>query len=119
MREIGIMIFMSAVGIYSGPHFVSTVVSAQGQKWLGLAAFITFIPIFTVGMVLRGIFKVNYLTLCGALAGSSTDPSALAFATGVYPSEAQAIAYAAVYPLTMFLRIIAPQLILALLWATS
>ena len=119
VREIGITIFMSAVGIYSGPHFVSTVVSAQGLEWLGLAAFITFIPIFTVGMVLRGVFKVNYLTVCGALAGSSTDPPALAFATGVYPSEAQAIAYAAVYPLTMFLRIITPQVILALLWATS
>jgi uncharacterized transporter YbjL len=62
VREIGITIFMSAVGIYSGPHFVSTVVSAQGLEWLGLAAFITFIPMFTVGMVLRGVFKVNYLT---------------------------------------------------------
>lgn len=119
VREIGITIFMSAVGIYAGPHFVSTALSAQGLEWLGLAAFITFIPIFTVGMVLRGVFKVNYLTVCGALAGSSTDPPALAFATGVYPSEAQAIAYAAVYPLTMFLRIITPQVIIALLWATS
>jgi len=57
--------------------------------------------------------------VCGALAGSCTDPPALAFATGIYPSEAQATGYAAVYPLTMFLRIITPQVILALLWATS
>jgi len=119
IREIGITIFMSAVGIYAGPHFVSTVLSEQGLEWMALAALITFIPLFTVGVVLRGVFKVNYLTVCGALAGSCTDPPALAFATAIYPSESQATAYAAVYPLTMFLRIITPQVILALLWAAS
>jgi len=70
-------------------------------------------------MVLRGVFKVNYLSVCGALAGSSTDPPALAFANALVPSQAQATAYAAVYPLTMCLRILAPQIILALLWASG
>jgi putative transport protein len=74
---------------------------------------------FAVGLVLRGVFKVNYLTLCGALAGSSTSPPALVFAGGIFPSEAQATGYAVVYPLTMFLRIITPQVILALFSATS
>jgi len=119
IREIGITIFMSAVGVYAGPHFVSTVLSAQGLQWMALAALITFIPLFTVGMVLRGVFKQNYLTVCGALAGSCTDPPALAFAAALYRSEAQATAYASVYPLAMFLRIITPQVILALLWTPS
>jgi len=119
IREIGITIFMSAVGVYAGPGFVSTVVSSQGLEWMLLAALITFVPLFTVGIALRAIFRVNYLTLCGALGGSCTDPPALAFAVALYPSEAQATGYADVYPLSMFLRIVTPQVILALLWAAS
>ncbi len=119
IREIGITTFMSAVGVYAGPGFVSTVVSSQGLEWMALAALITFVPLFVVGIVLRGVFHVNYLSLCGMLGGSCTDPPALAFAAAIYPSDAQATGYAAVYPLSMFLRIITPQVILAVLWAAS
>jgi putative transport protein len=119
VRELGISMFMACVGIYAGKSFVSTVLNGDGALWMLCAALITFIPIFIVGVVARFVFKVNYLTLCGVLAGSMTDPPALAFANGINPSQAQATSYAAVYPLTMCLRIITPQIILALLWATG
>jgi putative transport protein len=93
--------------------------NGDGLLWMGCAALITFIPICIVGLVARSVFKVNYLTLCGVLAGSMTDPPALAFANSINPSQAQSTAYAAVYPLTMCLRILAPQLILGLLWVIS
>lgn len=116
VRDLGVSLFMACVGIYAGKSFVATVVHGDGLLWMGCAALITFIPIFLVGLVMRMVFKVNYLTLCGVLAGSATDPPALAFANGLNPSQAQATAYAAVYPLTMFLRIVSPQIILGVLW---
>jgi putative transport protein len=119
VRELGISMFMACVGIYAGKSFVATVMNGDGLLWMACAALITFVPICIVGFVARSIFKVNYLTLCGVLSGSMTDPPALAFANAISPSQAQATSYAAVYPLTMCLRIITPQIILALLWATA
>jgi AspT/YidE/YbjL antiporter-like protein len=116
VRELGVSLFMACVGIYAGKSFVATVLNGDGLLWMGCAALITVIPIFLVGLVARGVFKVNYLTLCGVLAGSATDPPALAFANSIDPSQAQSTGYAAVYPVTMFLRILAPQIILGLLW---
>jgi putative transport protein len=117
VRELGISLFMACVGIYAGKTFVATVMNGDGLLWMVCATLITFIPIMLVALVARAVFKVNYLTLCGVLAGSMTDPPALAFANGINPSQAQATSYAAVYPLTMCLRIVTPQIILALLWA--
>lgn len=117
VRELGISLFMACVGIYAGKTFVATVMNGDGLLWMGCATLITFIPIMFVALLARAVFKVNYLTLCGVLAGSMTDPPALAFANGINPSQAQATSYAAVYPLTMCLRIVTPQIILALLWA--
>ena len=119
LRELGVSMFMACVGIYAGKSFVATVMNGDGLLWMGCAALITFIPICIVGMVARSVFKVNYLTLCGVLAGSMTDPPALAFANSINPSQAQSTAYAAVYALTMCLRILTPQLILGLLWVIS
>ncbi|MBV8093028.1 MAG: putative transporter [Acetobacteraceae bacterium] len=119
VRELGVSLFMACVGIYAGKSFVAEVLNGDGLLWMGCAALITFIPIFVVGLVARSAFETNYLSLCGVLAGSSTDPPALAFANGLYPSQAQATAYAAVYPLTMCLRIVAPQIILGVLWLGS
>ncbi len=119
LRELGVSMFMACVGIYAGKSFVATVMNGDGLLWMGCAALITFIPICVVGLVARSLFKVNYLTLCGVLAGSMTDPPALAFANSINPSQAQATAYAAVYPLTMCLRILTPQLILGVLWVIS
>ena len=82
---------------------------------MGLAALITFIPLIIVGIVGKLVFKVNYLSLCGMIAGSMTDPPALAFANGLSNSEATNVAYASVYPLTMLLRIVSAQILAILL----
>jgi putative transport protein len=119
IREIGITLFMCCVGIYAGKSFINTVLHGDGLKWMLCATLITFVPLVISGFLLRAVFKVNYLTVCGVLAGSMTDPPALAFANAIYPSDAQGTGYAAVYPLTMCLRILAPQVILAALWAVS
>ncbi|SJZ92063.1 putative transporter [Consotaella salsifontis] len=116
IRELGITCFMVCVGIYSGPRFISAIASGDGLIWMAQATMITFIPLFLVGFFARMILKINYLTLCGVLSGTMTDPPALAFANALSPSQAQATGYSAVYPLTMCLRIIAPQLIIAMLW---
>ena len=119
IREIGITMFMSCVGVYAGKSFIATVIHGDGLLWMACAALITAVPIIIIGLIALSIFKMNYLTTCGLLAGSCTDPPALAFANALIPSEAQATAYATVYPLTMCLRIMTPQVILALLWAVS
>ena len=119
VREIGISLFMCCVGIYAGKSFVNTVLHGDGLKWMLCATLITFIPLIVAGVVARAVFKLNYLTICGVLAGSMTDPPALAFANAIYPSDAQGTSYAAVYPLTMCLRILAPQVILAAMWVVN
>ena len=84
-----------------------------GFSWMCWATLITFLPIFIVGILAYKISKVNYLVLCGMLAGSATDPPALAFANGLYSNpEASSMGYATVYPLTMFMRILSPQIMI-------
>ena len=116
LREIGIVLFLSCVGIKAGGHFIDAVVHGDGLLWMLCAALITLIPLVVVGLIGRLAFKLNYLTLCGLLAGSMTDPPALAFANAITPSEAPALAYATVYPLVMCLRVLSPQILLLLLW---
>ncbi|PYB36369.1 transporter, partial [Serratia marcescens] len=88
-----------------------------GLTWVGYGALITAIPLLSVGILARTVGKMNYLTLSGMLAGSMTDPPALAFANGLHPtSGAAALSYATVYPLAMFLRIMSPQLLAVLFW---
>ena len=82
---------------------------------MGLAALITFVPLMLVAFVARAFYKLNYLTLCGLLAGSMTDPPALAFAGHMTGSEAPSVSYATVYPLVMFLRVLAAQIIVLIL----
>lgn len=117
LRELGVTLFMSCVGVNAGSSFVATLVHGDGLLWMLCGAFITLLPLLIVGIIARATFHLNHLTLCGVLAGSMTDPPALAFANSLIPSQAQATAYAAVYPLTMCLRILTPQILLALLWA--
>ena len=117
LREIGVTVFMACVGINAGRSFVVTLLDGDGMLWMAWGAVLTVVPILLVGLVGRLLLRVNFLTLCGVLAGSMTDPPALAFANALVPSQAQATAYAAVSPLTMCLRILTPQVILALLWA--
>lgn len=118
LRELGIVLFLSVVGLKSGGDFVNTLVNGEGLNWIGYGALITAVPLITVGILARMLAKMNYLTMCGMLAGSMTDPPALAFANNLHPtSGAAALSYATVYPLVMFLRIITPQLLAVLFWS--
>lgn len=118
LRELGIVLFLSVVGLKSGGDFVNTLVNGEGLSWIGYGALITAVPLITVGILARMLVKMNYLTMCGMLAGSMTDPPALAFANNLHPtSGAAALSYATVYPLVMFLRIITPQLLAVLFWS--
>ena len=83
LREIGIVLFLAVVGIKAGGHFFHTLLSQDGVSWLGYGAIITIVPLLVVGMLARGVGKMNYLTLCGLLSGAMTDPPALAFANGI------------------------------------
>ncbi|HAI6971349.1 TPA: putative transporter [Escherichia coli] len=118
LRELGIVLFLSVVGLKSGGDFIHTLVDGEGLSWIGYGALITAVPLITVGILARMLAKINYLTMCGMLAGSMTDPPALAFANNLHPtSGAAALSYATVYPLVMFLRIITPQLLAVLFWS--
>ncbi|WP_129741784.1 putative transporter [Escherichia coli] len=118
LRELGIVLFLSVVGLKSGGDFIHTLLDGEGLSWIGYGALITAVPLITVGILARMLAKMNYLTMCGMLAGSMTDPPALAFANNLHPtSGAAALSYATVYPLVMFLRIITPQLLAVLFWS--
>lgn len=118
LREIGIVLFLAVVGLKSGGGFVDTLVNGDGLSWMGYGILITFLPLMITAIVARMFGGLNYLTICGMLAGSMTDPPALAFANGLHPTcGAAALSYATVYPLVMCLRIISPQLLALLLWA--
>ncbi len=117
LRELGIVLFLSVVGLKAGGNFVETLVQGDGLLWMAFGVAITLIPLCSVGILARWLAGMNYLTLCGVLAGSMTDPPALAFANNLHPtSEASSLAYATIYPLVMFLRILSPQILAILLW---
>jgi putative transport protein len=111
LREFGIVLFLSCVGLKSGTHFVETLLRGQGFLWMAMGAVITLAPIMIISLLARMVLKMNFINLCGLMAGSQTDPPALAFAHAMCGSEDPSIAYASVYPLTMVLRIAAAQLL--------
>ena len=115
LREFGLTLFLSCVGLNAGIKFFDVLLNGDGLHYMALAALITFIPLAIVAVVGHLVFKVNYLSLCGVLAGATTDPPALAFANGQANSEAVNIGYASVYPLTMLLRILSGQVLAILL----
>ncbi|WP_291529124.1 putative transporter [Bacteroides sp. UBA939] len=112
LREIGIVLFLASVGIEAGQHFVQTVVNGDGLLYVGYGFLITVIPLLIIGIIARFYYKVNYFTLMGLIAGSNTDPPALAYANQTSGNDAPSVGYSTVYPLTMFLRILAGQMIL-------
>ncbi len=112
LRNLGIALFLGCVGLKAGQHFFETLLSGQGVVWVVAGAFITLVPLLTVGVFSRRVLKMNFMNVCGLLSGSMTDPPALAFANAISNSEAPSIAYATVYPLTMLLRIIVAQLLI-------
>ncbi|MBN2843735.1 MAG: hypothetical protein JXM68_11620, partial [Sedimentisphaerales bacterium] len=113
IRELGIILFLACVGLSSGRHFISTIMEG-GYMWMVYGALITFLPLMIVALIAR-FLKINYLTICGFLAGSMTDPPALEFANALTPGQAQSTAYATVYPLTMFLRVLLAQVLVLML----
>lgn len=115
-RELGITLFLACVGLKAGAKFFSTVMTLDGLLWLCSAVVITLVPVLAVAIFARRVWKMNYTTLSGLLAGSMTDPPALSFASTICKSDAPAISYATVYPLSMLLRIVAAQLLTLWLW---
>lgn len=118
LREFGLALFLASVGIKAGEHFVDTVVAGDGLTYVWTGFLITVIPILIIGIIARMRFKLNYFTIMGLIAGSTTDPPALAFANQSSNTDAPAVGYSTVYPLTMFLRILTAQLIVLLLCGT-
>ena len=116
LRELGICLFLASVGISSGAGFAETVFNSTGMWWVIWGFIITFVPLVVVGCIARGVYKINFLYIMGMFSGGYTDPPALAYANGSTGSDIPAVAYSTVYPLTMFLRVVAAQgLILAFL----
>ncbi len=111
MREIGICLFLASVGIASGAGFASTVFNYTGMWWVIWGFIITVVPLLVVGIIARGIYKINLLTIMGFFGGGMTDPPALAYANNSTGNDAPAVAYSTVYPLTMFLRVVAAQVL--------
>jgi putative transport protein len=109
MRELGICLFLASVGISSGAGFADTVFNSTGMWWVIWGFIITLVPLLVVGFIARGVYKINYLTIMGLVSGGCTDPPALAYANNSTGSDAPAVAYSTVYPLTMFLRVVAAQ----------
>ena len=112
LREIGITLFLACVGISAGDGFVDTIVNNGGFAWIGYGFIITFVPLMIIGCIGRYFFKVNYFTLMGLIAGSTTDPPALAYSNATAGNDAPSVGYATVYPLTMFLRVLTAQLLI-------
>ena len=112
LREIGIVLFLASVGIEAGEHFVETVVEGNGLSYVGYGFLITVLPLLIIGLLGRFYYKINYFTLMGLIAGSNTDPPALAYSNQTAGNDAPAVGYSTVYPLTMFLRILTGQMIL-------
>jgi len=112
IRELGIILFLSCVGLKAGSHLMETLINGDGVLWMFMGAMITVIPLLTVGIIARTVMKMNFLSVCGLMAGSMTDPPALAFAGNFAGSEGPTVAYATVYPLTMILRVVIAQILI-------
>lgn len=115
MREVGIVLFLACVGLTAGSRFVDTLLQGDGLRWLVFGTAITLFPLLTVAFFARGYLKQNFASLCGVLAGSMTDPPALAFAGQITGSEVPYVTYATVYPLTMLMRVVGAQALIMFL----
>ncbi|MDR1339194.1 MAG: putative transporter [Prevotellaceae bacterium] len=112
IREIGICLFLACVGLGAGEKFVDTIVYGGGLRWIGIGVIITVAPLIITGIIARRFMHIDYFTLMGLLAGSTTDPPALSYASMTAGNDAPSVSYATVYPLTMFLRVISAQLLI-------
>lgn len=112
LRELGICLFLASVGIAAGKDFAATVFTPEGATWVLYGFAITMIPLLVMGIVARAKYKMNYFTICGMISGSYTDPPALAYGNKIANNDAPAVSYSTVYPLTMFMRVVAAQLVI-------
>lgn len=115
LREVGLVLFLASVGIKAGGNFVQTVVGGDGLLYVLIGFLITFIPLIIIGVIARWHHRVNYYTLIGLIAGSTTAPPALAYSNQISGNDAPAVGYSTVYPLAMFLRILTAQLLILLM----
>jgi len=112
LRELGICLFLASVGISAGKGFAATVFNTTGMWWVIWGFVITIVPLLIMGFIARKFYKINYLTMMGVFSGGYTDPPALAFANNSTGNDAPAVSYSTVYPLTMFLRVVAAQVLI-------
>lgn len=112
LRELGICLFLASVGISAGKGFADTVFNNTGMWWVIYGFIITVFPLITIGIIARGVYKINFLTIMGLFSGGYTDPPALAYGSNSTGNDQPAVAYATVYPLTMFLRVVAAQVLI-------
>lgn len=112
LREIGICLFLASVGIAAGKDFAATVFNTRGAIWVGYGFIITVVPLLITGIIARAKYKMNYFSICGMMSGNYTDPPALAYGNKIANNDAPAVSYSTVYPLTMFMRVIAAQVII-------
>lgn len=115
LRELGICLFLASVGIAAGDGFVTNVFTNTGLSWVLCGFAITVVPLVVVGLIARGRYGINYLTIMGMFSGGYTDPPALAYASNSTGNDQPAVAYSTVYPLTMFLRVVAAQALILLM----
>jgi putative transport protein len=111
LRELGITLFLACAGLKAGEHFFQVLFSAQGLRWVASGATVTLLPLLVAAWIGRSFMGLNFISLCGLLAGSMTDPPALAFAVAINNSDAPAVSYATVYPTTMLMRILVAQIL--------
>lgn len=111
LREVGISLFLAGVGLGAGEKFVDTIVNQGGYLWIGYGVIITLLPLLIVSVIARFVCKLNYFTIIGLIAGSTTDPPALAYSNSISANSNPAVAYATVYPLVMFLRVLTAQVL--------
>jgi putative transport protein len=111
LRELGITLFMASVGLGAGAHFAAHPLTVEIAGWLAASTLVTVVPLLVVGVIARLVRRLDYVRLCGLVAGSMTDPPALAFGNAVLGGDAASTTYAAVYPLTMLLRVITAQML--------
>ena len=112
LRELGICLFLASVGISAGDGFADAVFNTTGMWWVIWGFVITVVPLLIIGSIARGHDRTNFLSIMGLMSGSYTDPPALAYANNSTGNDAPAVAYATVYPLTMFLRVVAAQILI-------
>ena len=112
LREIGICLFLASVGIAAGKDFAATVFNVRGITWVGYGFIITVVPLLITSIIARAKYKMNYFSICGMMSGNYNDPPALAYGNKIANNDAPAVAYSTVYPLTMFMRVIAAQVII-------